>query len=141
MEHVRRDVVRRAVRAVDDELQPLEIELVGKGAFAEFDIPAAGVVDAERLAQLLRRYAGDRPVHAALDRVLDLVGKLGAQGGKEFDAVVLERVVRRADDDARGKAQRARQVRDRGRGQRAGEIDVDAGRREAGFERRLEKVS
>ena len=141
MEHVRRDVVCCAVRAVDDDLQPLEIELVGKSALAEFDVAPARIVDAERLAQLLRRHAGDRAVHAALDRVLDLVGKLRPRGGKELDAVVVEGVVRRADDDARGKAQRPRQVRHCGCGQGAREIDVDAGGREPGFERRLEKIS
>src|SRR5258708_13586425 len=117
VEHVRRDVVCRAVRAVDDDLQSLEIELVGKRAFAEFDVAPAGIVDAERLAQLLRRYAGDGAVHAALDRVLDLIGKLGARRGKELDPVVAEGVVRRADDDARAQAQRACEARPRGPGQ------------------------
>src|SRR5207244_1492794 len=59
VEHGRRDVIRGTVRAIDDELQTLEIELVRVRALAELDVAAGGIVDAERLAQLLRRHAGD----------------------------------------------------------------------------------
>ncbi len=71
----------------------------------------------------------------------DVVRQLRAGRGEELDAVVVERIVRRADDDAGRQPQRTRQVGDRGRRQRSGQIDVDAGRRQAGLQRRLEQVA
>ena len=141
VKHGRSDVIRGAMRAIDDELQTLEIELVRVRALAELDVAAGGIVDAERLAQLLRGYAGDRLTHAALDRLLDRAGELGTGGGKELDAVIFEWIVRGADHDAGGQAQRAREIRDRGCGQRPGEIDVDAGRRQTRFERGFEQIA
>ena len=38
MEHRRRDVIPGAVRAIDDDFQSFEVELVGEGALAEFDV-------------------------------------------------------------------------------------------------------
>ena len=46
-------MIRGAMRAIDDKLQTLEIELVRVRALAELDVAAGGIVDAERLAQLL----------------------------------------------------------------------------------------
>ncbi len=141
VEHRRRDVVARAMRAIDDDLQALEVEIVRKRALAEFDVAARRVADAERLAQLRRLDAADRTVDALLDRLLDRVRQLGAACREELDAVVLERIVRGADHDAGRQAQRARQVGDAGRGQRTGQIDVDAGGGQPRFERRLEQVA
>ena len=76
-----------------------------------------------------------------LDRRFDVVRQLGAGGGKELDAVVVERIVRRADHDARREPQRARQVGDAGRGQRPAKIDVDARGREARLERSFQHVA
>ena len=70
-----------------------------------------------------------------------LSGSFAPAVGEELDAVVVVRIVRRADHDARRQAQRARQVRDRRRGQRPGQIDVDAGGGEAGLQRGLEQVA
>ena len=72
------DVIRRAVSTIHHHLQPLEVELVREGALAEFDVAPGRVVDAVRLPELRRCDAGNRLAHAALDRVLDLIGKLGA---------------------------------------------------------------
>ncbi len=140
VEHRRRDVVRRAVRAVDDDAPALEVELVRERALAELDVAAPGVLDAARLAELRRRHARERARHHAFDRLLDRVRKLGARLGKELDPVVVERIVRRADHDPRGEAQRARQVGDRGRGERSGQVDVDARRGESRLQRRLQHV-
>src|SRR5205085_3959055 len=50
----RRDVIRRAVRAVDDDLETLQIELARIRALAELDVAPTRVVDAECLAELFR---------------------------------------------------------------------------------------
>ena len=73
--------------------------------------------------------------------MLDGVGQLGAAAGEELDAVVVERIVRRADHDAGRQPQRARQIRDRRRRQRSAQIDVDARGGKSGLERRLEQVA
>ena len=141
VEHRRRDVIARPMRTIDDDLQALEVELVGEGALAEFDVATGGVVEPERLAKVLRLHASDSLVHRTLDRMLDGVGQLGTRGGEELDAVVFERIVRCADDDACRESQRARQIRDRGRGQRPGEIHVDAGGGEPRLQRRFHQVA
>ena len=141
VEHRRRDVVARAVRAVDDDLPALEVEVGGKGALAELDVPARRVLDATRLAEFGGRHAGERHRHRRLDRVLGRVGKLGAGPGKELDAVVVVGIVRRADDDAGVEPQRPGEVGDARRGQRPAQQDIDAGRRQARLQRRLEQVA
>src|ERR1700694_384575 len=60
VEHRRRDVIRGTVRAIDDDLQTLEIKLVRERALAELNVAAGGIADAESLAELLRRHAGYR---------------------------------------------------------------------------------
>ena len=70
--------------------------------------------------------------------MFDGVGKLGTGRAEEFDPVVVERIVRRADHDASGQTERAREVGHGGRGQRPGKIDIDTRRGQSGFERRLE---
>ena len=141
MEYRRRHVVGGAVRAVDDDAPALEIELGREGALAEFDVAAAGILDPARLAELRRRHAGERLLHHAFDRVLDAVRKLRARLREEFDPVVVERVVRCADHDAGGKAQRSREVRDRRRGQRPGQIDVDPRGGQPRFQGRFQQIA
>ena len=95
-------MVAGAVRAVDDDAQPAQVQFRRKRTFAELDVPPRRVVDAARLAELRRCDAFERRIHACLDRGFDVVRQLGSRGGKELDAVVVERIVRRADHDARG---------------------------------------
>jgi hypothetical protein len=140
-EHRRRDVVGRAVRAVDDQRHAAKIEGRRKRRFAELDVAPRGVGDAARLAELGRGHALERRVHRLLDRALGRVRELLAARGEELDAVVVVGIVRRADHDAGGQPQRARQVRDARRRQRAAQRDVDARGREARLERGLEQVA
>src|SRR5262249_19040261 len=65
VEHGRRDVVGRAVRAIHDDLEPFQIELVRERALAELDVASGSVGDAERLAELGRGHA----FHRALERL------------------------------------------------------------------------
>ena len=141
VEYRRRHVVGGAVRAIDDDAPALEIELGRKRALAEFDVAAAGILDPARLAELRRRHAGERLLHHAFDRLLDAVRQLRPRLREELDPVVVERVVRCADHDAGGKAQRSREVRDCRRGQRAGQIDVDAGSGQARFQGGFQQIA
>ena len=141
VEDLRRDVIGGAVRAVDDDREAAQRQVVAVGALAELDVATAGVVEPARPAELGRA----DPALLARDRALDLalpdVGKLLAAGREELDAVVVERVVRGADDDAEVEPERPRQVGHARRRQRPGEDDVDAGRGEACLERRLDHVA
>ncbi len=86
------------MRAIDDDLQPVETQAAREARFDEFDIAAAGIVETLGAAELLRRRALARGVaDLRLDRGLDLVRELVAVGAEEFDAVILERIVRGRD--------------------------------------------
>ena len=61
-EHPRRDLVARAVRAVDDDLVALERHARRDGRGAELLIVRAAAVDAHRLAEALRFPRHDGPV-------------------------------------------------------------------------------
>src|SRR5207237_10414194 len=83
VENVRRDVVRGAMGAVEDDLHALEIELVREGGLAEFDIAPAAVLAPPYLAQARGLVAAHRPPHLRLERRLDLVGELEAVAGEQ----------------------------------------------------------
>jgi len=52
VEHLRRDLVGRAVGAVDHDVHALQVEFVGERRFAEFDVAPLRIVDALRPAEL-----------------------------------------------------------------------------------------
>ena len=136
---VRTGVVRRAVGAVEDDLEPGERPARwcrGGGRRT----PSTGVA-----------YGVTRPTSPPVGRsqsssrccsicLLDGVVELEAAAGEELDAVVGHRVVRGADDDAEVGAERLGQVGDpRGR-QHPQAQHVDPGRREAGDDGVLEEL-
>jgi hypothetical protein len=141
VEHMGGDLVGRAVRAVDHDFHPAQIERGGKGALAELDVAPGRVVDASRFSELRRFLAADFPAEALLDFRFDGIGQLAAVGRKELDAVVFVGVMRRADDHASLQPQGAREVGDRRSRQGPGEHHVHPGRGESRLERRLEHVS
>ncbi|KAG0920227.1 hypothetical protein G6F32_015701 [Rhizopus arrhizus] len=125
-EHVRRDVVGGAMRGVHHNLHAVQVEVVGERALAEFDVAALRIGHAARAAQALGGDAAQRLVQRGFDVGFDLVGQLHALRREELDAVVLVRVVRRADDDTRHQAQRPGQVGHGGRRDRPGQQHIDA---------------
>ena len=78
VEHMARDVVGRAVRAVHHDLQSAQVQFGGKGALAEFDVAAGRIVDALGFAQPVRGVGLHLLIQCRLDGALDLVGQLGA---------------------------------------------------------------
>ena len=146
LKHLRRDLVRGAVRAVDDHLHAVQRVLLGEHLLQELDVAPGRVLDAHRLADGVRLGAragvpGGDALHAAFQLGLDLVGQLEAVGREDLDAVVLVGVVRGADDDARVGAHRPGDEGDPGRRQRPDQHDVRAGRHDAGLHRALEHVA
>src|SRR6266513_1920201 len=141
MEHVGRDVVGRAMRAVDDDLHAFQVELGREGRLAELDVAPAGIVDAPRASQAGGLVAAHWPLHLRFDRRLGAVGQLEAVAGEELDAVVGVRIVRRADDYAGREPQRAREVGDPWRRQRAAKQHIDSRGGEACLERGLDHVA
>ncbi len=140
-EHLRRDLIRRAVRAVEHDRKSAQAERGRHGRLAELGVARGGVLDADHLAD---RFGVDRRelgFELALDRVLDVVVELLAGRREELDAVVLVRIVRSADHDAGARAQAARQIRDGRRRHRAEQAHVRAGGDEARFERGFEHVA
>ena len=75
------------------------------------------------------------------DAQLDFVRQLVAVRAEELDAVVVVRIVRRADNDAGRQAQRAGEISDARRRHRARQHDVDARGGKARFEGRFEHVA
>src|SRR5262245_35997774 len=59
-EYARRHVVRRAVRAIDDDLAAAQTQTPIDRGLAELDVATTGIVDAPHLAELLGRYTRKR---------------------------------------------------------------------------------
>ena len=121
-----RDVVSRPVGAVKVQFQPAQIRALREGALAKFNVAAFGVVQPPRLAESFTRFAEKSLINFRFNLKFHCVRQLRALRREEFDAVVAEGVVTRADDDARRQTQRPREVRHRGRRNRPAENDVDA---------------
>ena len=89
--------------AVHDDAQALEGESPRKRGLGKLDITPQGVIDAHRLPDLARRWpylldlaAEDEVLDPRFDRVVQLV----AVRPKEFDAIVIIRIMGRGDDNA-----------------------------------------
>src|SRR6185437_6402555 len=142
-QHGGRHAIGGPVGAVDHDAQAIESHVLGEGALGEFDVTGLRVVDALGAADLARiGEAFFQAVrHQGFDFVFAFVGEFLAVGAEELDAVVFERIVRGRDHHAEVGAQRAREHRDGGRGQRAELEDVHADRGEARDERGFDHVA
>mmetsp|Transcript_53268 Transcript_53268/g.124855 ORF Transcript_53268/g.124855 Transcript_53268/m.124855 type:complete len:216 (-) Transcript_53268:3037-3684(-) len=141
MEHVGRDVIGRTVGCVDHDLDAFERQISAKTVLAELDVAparilqslgtpqASGIHPLRRIVQ--RRFNGDFPC----------VWQFLAFGREELDAIVLIRVVRRADHHAQVLPQRTGQVSHTGRRQRPGQQHVHTRGRKPRFQRRLDHVA
>ena len=134
-------MVGGAMGGIDHDFQALQRQLAAEGALAELDVAATRVFQPARLAEQGRLDPLRRRVEHGFDLLLPGVRQLLAAGREKLDAVVTEGVVRRADHHSQIQPQRPREVSHARGGQRAGEQDVDAGRCEACFQRRLDHVA
>ncbi|MNO88765.1 hypothetical protein D3C76_802300 [compost metagenome] len=127
--------------AVENHFQPGEIGAGGHAALAELDIAPRGIVDPRNLAQTGGLDHRHRRVEQFLDDQLHLVRQLGALAGEELDAVVVVRVVRGADDDARLGVEGAGQVGDARSRHRPEQHHVGTGSRQTSLQRGFEHVT
>ena len=139
-EYMRRDIVGGAVCAIDHQTIAAQIQRRRERAFAEFNVAAGRIADAPDLAQRARCHRFDRLVDHRLDGLLDRIVKLLPIAGKKFDAIVIERIMRCRNHDARRQPQRARQIGHTRRRHRPDQQHIHAGGRQPRLERALQHV-
>ena len=127
------DVIGRAMGAVQHDSQAVQLEAIVDRGLAELDVAPGGVIDADRLAEPIRRHGFQRLVELVLDFGLDLVGEFQPFRREELDAVILVGIVRRRDHDPGIGPERARQIGDARRGHRPQQRDISPGGREPRF--------
>lgn len=142
-ERLRRHPGRRAVRPVDDDLQP--VQAVGQHPDQVRDVLVEALVVVGDPAHpgagrpVPRLTGAVRPV-GPLDPVLQLVGELVPAAREELDPVVGHRVVAGREHHAQVRAERAGQVRDRRGRQHAHPQHVHPGAGQAGHHRGLQEL-
>ena len=138
-----RNLVGRAVGAIDHRPDAVEAEVLGQRALGELDIALARAVDAGRPADLLGRgeQLGHVAEHQLLDLELGVVGELVAVGPEQLDAVIGEGIVRGGDHHAEIGAERAGQHGDGRRRHRPEQEHVHADGGEAGDERGFDHIA
>src|SRR5438094_363946 len=138
-EDARRHAIRRAVGAVEHDGEPAELER--EGPAEEVDVVRLRARVGDEAADLGAPRARRTVValEALLDLVLPGVGELRALRGEQLDAVVLERVVGRAEHDAAVGAELLREERDRRGREHADRVALGAGGEQPRHERGLEE--
>ncbi len=126
--------------AVQHDSQAVQLEAIVDRGLAELDVAPGGVIDADRLAEPIRRHGFQRLVELVLDFGLDLVGEFQPFRREELDAVILVGIVRRRDHDPGIGPERARQIGDARRGHRPQQRDIGPGGREPRLQCRFEHV-
>ena len=130
--------------AVQDDLEAVQFQLLGKGALEVGEVAALGVLDAEGLADV----GGGGPGavhfgvdHQALDVGFDLVGQLETVPGEEFDAVVLVGIMGGRNDHPGVGPHGMGDVGDARGGQRAQQHDIHPHGADAGGNGVLQEVA
>ena len=93
MEYIRRHVVGGPMGAIHHQLQPPQVELIGKGALAELDVAPPGIADAPGPPQPGRLDTTHGAVNTGLDGLLHPVRQLAAAGREELDAIIVIGIV------------------------------------------------
>jgi hypothetical protein len=141
--HRGRHLVGRAVRAIDDDAQAVETQLLRKGALRKFDVAGLRVVDALGAADLARlgKTLFEPLLHQRFDLHFAFVGQLLSVGAEKLDAVVFELIVRRGNHHAQIRAQRTREHGHGRRRQRAEQEHIHAHGGEARHQRGLDHIA
>ena len=123
--------------------QPLQVELVAGTCSCRTRCSGRAASSMRRALPSCAESARRRAAAPARSRsrCSDASGSFAPARREELDAVVVERVVRGADHDAGGQAQRARQVGDAGVGSGPDSSTSTPAAAKPGFERRLEHVA
>ena len=139
-EQIGGDVIRRAIRAIEDDAKAGKIQARHCRA-AKFGITFRGIVDARSFADAIGRLRWRVRFDFAFDGQFGFVGKFLSVAVKELDAIIPIRIVRSTDDDARAGADLPREKCNGWCRHGAKQTHVGAGGNEASFERRLEHVT
>ena len=127
--------------SVDHQLQALEREVCGEGAFAKFDVSPRRIGQAARLPQVRGVHPCGLLLQHGFDLALPCVRQLAALGAEKFDAIVGKRVVAGADDNAQSGALRPREKSHAGRGQGPEQHHIDTRGVEAAFHGALQHIA
>src|SRR5690606_1864938 len=95
-----RDLIGRAMSAVQRDMPPRQRKILRYGGLAELTVAGRGVGHARGLSQRFRFHRGKRGLQFGLDLQLGRIIKLLATRREELDAIVVMRIVRGTDDDA-----------------------------------------
>ena len=136
-----RDLVRRAVGAIDYDLEAVEAHVARHRLLHRVDVAPAGIVDPARAADPVGADEEGLLRHQRLDRHFRLVRQLVAIGAEQLDAVILERIVAGGDHHAEVGAHLAGEERNGRRGQRPGHDHVHADAGEAGDQRAFDHIA
>ena len=139
--HARRHLIGRTVRAVQRNLQPLELQFARHRTLAELHVARPGIVDAGRLAEPFRADGEKRLVDGGLDLGFSGVVEFFTLRGEQLDAVVLVRIVRCRNHYPGIGPERSNQLGHRRRRQRPQHAHIGPGGDETRFERRLEQIA
>src|SRR5439155_24639651 len=140
-EDARRHAIRRAVGAVEHDREPAELEREGPAEEVDVVRLRARVGDEAADPGAPRARRAVLALEALLDLVLPGVGELRALRGEQLDAVVLERVVGRAEHDSAVGAKPFREERDRRGREHADRVALGTGGQQPRHERGLEERS
>jgi hypothetical protein len=101
-QHLRRDLVGGAVRAIENDAQAVEPQVRRERALREFDVAGLRVVDTLGAAELIGRcqVVGEAVVHHLFDFGFDVVREFVTVGAEQLDAVVFIAVVGGRNHDA-----------------------------------------
>ncbi|CNT63955.1 Uncharacterised protein [Salmonella enterica subsp. enterica serovar Bovismorbificans] len=140
-QHIRRDMVGSAVGAIHNHFQAIEAQFVREGAFTELNIASGGIDDAARFPQLGGVYAGDLFFHFGFDGFFHIVRQFRTVDREEFNAVIIERVMRSRDNDTRLRAESPRQIGDGWRWHRPGKRGRQSRSGKARLQRGLQHIA
>ncbi|AJP48466.1 hypothetical protein PG1C_08370 [Rugosibacter aromaticivorans] len=141
VKHLGGNVIRRAMRAIDHNLHAAQIEIVGKGALAKFNIAPRRIIHATRLAQPRRFHAAHGLLKLGFNRQFYGVRQFGALRGKKLDAVIVIRIMRGGNNHSRLQAQCAREISYRRGRHRAAQHDIHSCGSETRFQRRFQHIA
>ena len=139
-QYVACNVVSGPVPAIYGDSQAMQRRGRTVGALAELNVPPPGIDNAPSAPHRLRRHAGRGLIQRGFDGQFVGIRQLAPIGAEQFDAVVVVRIMRRADHDADLGAKGTREISNRRCGHRADEQDIDARRGEAGFQCRFKEI-
>src|ERR1041385_4914103 len=110
--------------AIDHHPHPLQRHPPRKGCLGVLDVAAQRIIDADRLADFIRRRTDvfdSSAEYQAFDFEFDFVIELISVSPKELDPIVIVRIMRGGDDDPRICPQASSYIRDTRSRQRSNE--------------------